>query len=174
MLYPRGCSIWIGLSYSLPQSKVIKLNLKSLKINGNRSISIDCHCFSLSSKRTSVLTCVRTTVQCHIPCDLYNSYTREGTSSICTSLTDKHSRMFLRLQSKFRWFFMIFHWFSWFYETFFAPNPLVNWQKTMDFHETRASLTCCSSELRRSLKMLRHDFNTYSRRSRDWRDGYPA
>ena len=29
-----------------------------------------------------------------------------------------------------------FHWFSWFHETFFAPNPLVFGQKTMDFHET--------------------------------------
>ena len=42
-----------------------------------------------------------------------------------------------------------------------------------DFHETWATLIGRSSELRRSLGMLRHDFDTYSRRYVDWRAPYP-
>ena len=69
----------------------------------------------------------------------------------------------------FSWFSLNFHWFLWFYETFFAPNPMKIGQKTMDFHETLPTLTWCSSELRRFRETLKHNFNTYSRRSRDCR-----
>ena len=72
----------------------------------------------------------------------------------------------------FSWFPLEFHWFLWFYETFFAPKPWIFGQKTMDFHETLLTLTWCSSELRRSLRTSRHVFNTYSRRSREWRGPY--
>ena len=50
-----------------------------------------------------------------------------------------------------------------------------NWQNLMpttEFHEMPSTLACCSSELRRFREMLRHNFNTYSRRSLDCRVPY--
>ena len=44
----------------------------------------------------------------------------------------------------------------------------------MDFHETSSSLTSHNSELPMSYQTLRHVFNTYSRRSREWRGPYSA
>ena len=43
----------------------------------------------------------------------------------------------------------------------------------MDFYETWASFTSHSSELPRTWETLRYNFNTYSRRSREWRGPYP-
>ena len=62
-------------------------------------------------------------------------------------------------------------------ETKYLALPMKSRQERwtmMDFHETRASLTSHSSELRRSYQTLRYNFNTYSRRSREWRGPYPT
>ena len=62
-------------------------------------------------------------------------------------------------------------------ETKYLALPMKSRQERwtmMDFHETRASLTSHSSELRRSWETLRYKFNTYSRRSREWRGPIPT
>ena len=62
-------------------------------------------------------------------------------------------------------------------ETKYLALPMKSRQERwtmMDFSETWASFTSHSSELPRTWKTLRYNFNTYSRRSRECREPYPA